>query len=91
MIEPTDEMVQLVYERIDFVNHGDVGIREGLAAVLAIVERDYMVGPKGAAADPFEIVVRERCEECDDFIDWHGCKGCQGDFGHCPCSVRVTS
>jgi hypothetical protein len=38
--KPTDEMVQLVYERIDFVNHGDDGIREGLAAVLAIAERD---------------------------------------------------
>lgn len=41
MIEPTDEMVQLIYERIDFVNHGDDGIREGLAAVLALLERDY--------------------------------------------------
>jgi hypothetical protein len=43
MIEPTDEMVQLIYERIDFHNHGDDGIREGLAAVLALVERDYDV------------------------------------------------
>lgn len=43
MIEPTDEMVQEVYSRIDFVNHGDDGIADGLAAVLAIVERDYDV------------------------------------------------
>lgn len=47
MIEPTDEMVQLVYERIDFHDHGDDGIREGLAAVLAIVERDYCIGARG--------------------------------------------
>ncbi len=45
VIEPTDEMVQLIYERIDFWNHGDEGIREGLAAVFAIVERDYEIVP----------------------------------------------
>jgi hypothetical protein len=45
VIEVTDEMVQLVYEQIDFVNHGDDGIREGLAAVLAIIERDHALLP----------------------------------------------
>ena len=40
MSEPTDEMVQEIYSRIDFCNHGNDGIREGLAAVLASVERD---------------------------------------------------
>lgn len=45
MIEVTDEMVQLVYERINFWDHGSDGIREGLAAVLAIVERDYELLP----------------------------------------------
>lgn len=40
MIEPTDEMVQLIYERIDFQLHGSDGIREGLTAVFAVVERD---------------------------------------------------
>jgi hypothetical protein len=45
VIEVTDEMVQLVYERINFVDHGDEGIREGLAAVLAIVERDWNMQP----------------------------------------------
>jgi hypothetical protein len=42
-IDVTNEMVQLVYERIDFWDHSPNGIREGLAAVLAIVERDYSV------------------------------------------------
>lgn len=36
MIEVTKEMVQLIYSRIDFVNHGDDGIAEGLDAVLAM-------------------------------------------------------
>jgi hypothetical protein len=50
VIEPTDEMVQLIYERINFWDHDDSGIREGLAAVLAIVERDHDVRPRVADA-----------------------------------------
>lgn len=57
MIEPTDEMVQLIYERIDFWDHGSDGIREGLAAVLAIVERDYWLRRKSFfMAHPHEFV-----------------------------------
>ena len=41
MIEVTDEMVQEIYSRIDFVQHDDSGIAEGLAAVFAAIERDY--------------------------------------------------
>jgi hypothetical protein len=52
VIEPTDEMVQLVYEQIDFWNHGDDGIREGLAAVLAIVERDRCMERRGHVWHP---------------------------------------
>lgn len=36
--EITNKMVQLIYERIDFVSHDDTGIREGLADVLALPE-----------------------------------------------------
>ena len=43
-MEVTAEMVQEIYARIDFHNHGDDGLREGLAAVLALVERDQ-AGP----------------------------------------------
>jgi hypothetical protein len=39
VIEVTPEMVQEIYSRIDFQMHGDDGIAEGLAVVLAIVER----------------------------------------------------
>lgn len=48
MIEPTDEMVQAFGRACDrsdsFVEIENHTIREGLAAVLAIVERDYPVG-----------------------------------------------
>lgn len=46
MIEVTKQMVQEIYSRIDFHYHGDDGIAEGLAVVLALVERDYRVGPR---------------------------------------------
>ena len=51
MIEPTDEMVQLIYERINVVVHDDSGIREGLAAVLAIVARKHQQAARTLAAD----------------------------------------
>jgi hypothetical protein len=59
MIEVTKEMVQEVYSRIDFVNHGDDGIAEGLTAVLAIVERNYTITPyrEGDWAD-------RKCDGC---------------------------
>jgi hypothetical protein len=37
-IEISDAMVQLIYERINFVSHDHSGIREGLADVLALPE-----------------------------------------------------
>jgi hypothetical protein len=47
VIKVTDEMVQLVYEQIDFVNHGDDGIREGLAAALTLFVRQ-VEGTRGS-------------------------------------------
>ena len=51
MIEVTDEMVRLIYQRIDFVMHDNEGIREGLADVFELVERDYRVTRPDSAHD----------------------------------------
>lgn len=40
MAKVTREMVQEIYERIDFINHGDDGITEGLTAAFAVAGRD---------------------------------------------------
>ena len=37
-VEITQQMVQFVYERINFHSHGQEGIAEGLAEVLALPE-----------------------------------------------------
>ena len=42
MIPVTAEMVQEIYSRIDFWNHSDDGIREGLEVILAGIERDHL-------------------------------------------------
>jgi hypothetical protein len=45
VIEPTDEMIA-AFERDGTGGWGDItDTRAGLAAVLAIVERDYAIGP----------------------------------------------
>jgi hypothetical protein len=38
MIQPTADMVQAIYDRLDFHKHGDDGIAEGLAVVLNMPE-----------------------------------------------------
>lgn len=45
MIEPTNRMVQLIYERIDFSSGQDAekGIAEGLAEVFDLIEETYKV------------------------------------------------
>jgi hypothetical protein len=55
VIEPTGEMVQLIYERIDFVNHGNDGIREGLVDVFALVERDRAARVEPTVTDPEQV------------------------------------
>jgi hypothetical protein len=45
VIDPTDEMVK-AFERHFFTCFRDEDVRDALAAVLAIVERDYDVQPK---------------------------------------------
>jgi hypothetical protein len=46
VIEPTDEMVQIM-KRLDWTESStSQEIRRALAAVLAIVERDYRIEPK---------------------------------------------
>jgi hypothetical protein len=52
VIEPSREMVQLIYERINFVDHDDSGIREGLVDVLALLERDYALVDRQAVDRP---------------------------------------
>lgn len=42
-MEPTKLMVQLIYSKIDFVNHSDDGIAEGLAEVFAILEQTHKI------------------------------------------------
>jgi hypothetical protein len=73
VIEPTDEMVQLVYERIDFWNHGSDGIREGLVDVFALVERDYDVRDRTSHGWPARVWPLNRgalhphyCVTCSD-------------------------
>jgi hypothetical protein len=66
--KPTAEMVQLIYERIDFVNHGDDGIREGLTDVFAIVERDYRVEPLCLEESG---VLGVRCAKLRDHVGVH--------------------
>jgi hypothetical protein len=51
VIEPTDEMVQLALDVFlatptDSIAQIDAGMAKALAAVLAIVERDYYVSPR---------------------------------------------
>jgi hypothetical protein len=57
VIEVTKEMVQEIYSRINFVDHDDSGIAEGLAAVFAKVEQEYAIGPRAccepAPGEPF--------------------------------------
>ncbi len=43
MPEPTKQMVQLIYSKIDFVNHGDDGIAEGLAEVFEMLEQTHKI------------------------------------------------
>lgn len=53
MIEPTDEMVA-AFTRHFFTCFRDQDVRDALAAVLAVVERDYDVRPKfGPTGHPF--------------------------------------
>jgi hypothetical protein len=45
VIEPTAEMIQ-AFSRVFFTNPLGEDVRAGLAAALAIVERDYRIEPK---------------------------------------------
>lgn len=45
MIEPTDEMIYAFAGEPEITATDAHAIRVGLAAVLAIVERDYVIGP----------------------------------------------
>lgn len=45
-IKVTNRMVQLIYERIDFHDHGDAGIREGLQDVFAELEQTHEIKPR---------------------------------------------
>ena len=40
-IKPTQDMVQRVYARINFVDHDDSGIAEGLAEVFDLIEETH--------------------------------------------------
>lgn len=90
MIELRPEMEQ-AYARVVGVNTWlPKNHREGLADVFAIVERDNVVYKR--TPGPFAPVPdRERCDECHCPTEWHRAGGCDGDFGHCPCSVRKPS
>lgn len=86
MIEPTDEMRE-VFERAGGAAAlaGEDGIHAGLAAVLAIVERDNEVRTR-RTDDPFGPIV-DPCTGCGCAKAWHGPKGCTGDFTCCPCET----
>lgn len=79
MIEPTDEMVREIYDRIDFHNHTDDGIREGLTAALAIAERDLRTQiAYGIRAD---LVCCDIFERAHNTPDWE--KASQGAHSLC--------
>lgn len=95
MIEVTKEMVQLVYSRIDFVNHGDDGIAEGLAEVLALVAQDRCLAPAGHVYHPLAKPRDPRaphshvCISCtpDDVTPGPGCINCRNTgMDQTPCN-----
>lgn len=101
MIEPSDEMVRAFMRAaadtpVQVAGRELLNARAGVAAVLAVVERDRCLKPRGHVWHPLRepgpfapVPDRERCGECDCPKAWHRSNGCQGDFGHCECSVRT--
>lgn len=99
MIEPTEEMLAAYRAAhadkvADLIAQGglfnaDVPGLAGLAAVLAIVERDYVVY-RHMGANPFE-PSGGPCGGCGCDKAWHTDVGCTGDFTHCRCVEWVPS
>lgn len=92
MIEPTEEMKAAF--RDDSLDACDMGwcldcLGVRLAAVLAIVERDYAVYRRGPV-NPFEPST-EPCGGCGCDKAWHSDVGCTGDFTRCRCVEWVPS
>ena len=52
MIEPTRAMVHLIYERINFVDHDDSGIAEGLAEVFKLLAEERCMEARGHVYHP---------------------------------------
>lgn len=83
MIEPTDEMIEAFNrgKSAGGMGTGTAGPGPGIAAVLAIVERDYDLRPRPDA----------RCARpgCGHTAGQHR-DSCVGDLMFCPCPKFVT-
>jgi hypothetical protein len=97
VIEPTPEMRRAAYDAMPpEVRIAPAALDEVLAAVLAklaetrcMERRGHVWSPssKGAPRSPYDpLTDRERCPGCEDPLEWHGPRGCDGDFGHCTCT-----
>lgn len=93
MIQPTDEMIRALRKAKDDTGCGycDTCLTEQVTAILTIVERNYVIGPRGAEPNPYADTDRARCISCGDPAEWHKPHGCEGDFGHCRCPGLVVA
>lgn len=91
MIEPTGEMVQAVLDNLFGYDAApiDDAPRDAVAAILAIIERDYVVYRR-SPVDPFGPST-EPCGGCGCDRKWHTDVGCTGDFTKCHCVEWVPS
>jgi hypothetical protein len=83
VIEPTDEMEQALLREVDRVGVQNGGIRAGLAAVLAIVERDY------GWPNPM-LLVDGRCGGCGHDVSEHKRLGCYAMARPVTCACERT-
>ena len=95
MIEPTDEMRAVVKRRMGVADGDqlDPWMDAAIGDVLAIVARDRCLEQRHVfhpltkpAPAPFAPTV-DPCTGCGDAEADHGERGCDGDFGHCPCET----
>jgi hypothetical protein len=91
VIEVTHEMVTAFMQAaqatpVQVAGRELLNARAGLAAVLALAERDYQVTKRHPITDPFGPIV-DPCVGCGCAKDWHTEAGCAGDFMCCPCET----